>query len=255
MDQALAGAPEARTVDAGRGVNWWSEAWALFTKATVLWIALGLILIIILFALGMIPLLGALAASLLVPVFVGSWMLAARKVEGGGALEVGDLFACFRGDKLTPLIVLGALLLAGVVVIGLVAGVLGMGAFFGMGAGMHNRSMGGVFAAMGAGMLTMLVVLAIGVVLGMAFWFAPSLVVFHGMAPLDAVRASFAASLKNIVAFVVYGAIYIVASIVASIPFGLGWIVLAPLVMLTAYVSYREVFGPPPALPAPGAVG
>jgi uncharacterized membrane protein len=36
--------------------------------------------------------------------------------------------------------------------------------------------------------------------------------------------------------------IYIVASIVASIPFGLGWLVLVPVSLLAAFVSYREVF-------------
>jgi len=53
---------------------------------------------------------------------------------------------------------------------------------------------------------------------------------------------SIAATLKNVVPFLVFGVIYIVASIVASIPFGLGWIVLLPLSLLTAYVSYRDVF-------------
>jgi uncharacterized membrane protein len=37
--------------------------------------------------------------------------------------------------------------------------------------------------------------------------------------------------------------IYIVASIVASIPFGLGWIVLLPVTLLSVYVSYKDVFG------------
>ena len=85
--------------------------------------------------------------------------------------------------------------------------------------------------------------LLIGVVATMALWFAPALVVFRGTQPLDALRISFSTSLKNIVPFLLWGLIYIVASIVASIPFGLGWIVLLPVTMLTAYVSYRDVFG------------
>lgn len=245
MDEAAAagGGVEARAVDAGRGVNWWTDAWALFTKSAVLWIALGLILFIILIALGFIPLLGMVASSLIIPVFAGSWMLAARKVEGGGTLEVGDLFTCFRGDKLTPLIVLGALLLAAVVVIALVAGFLGLGAAFGMAAGNAHGSVGGMMAAMGAGMLAMVVCLAAGLLMTMALWFAPPLVVFNGTPPMDALRVSFAASLKNVVPFLLYGLIYIVVAIVASIPFGLGWIVLLPVLLLTVYVSYRDVFG------------
>jgi len=77
----------------------------------------------------------------------------------------------------------------------------------------------------------------------MALWFAPALVVFRNVPPLDALRLSATAVLKNTLPFLVYGAIYLVASIVASIPFGLGWIVLLPVSLITAYVSYREVFG------------
>lgn len=243
MDPIAGDGAGARSVEPGRGLAWWTEGWALFTKSAVLWIALALLLIIIVFVLGLIPLLGALAASLLIPVFMGSWMLAARKVEGGGTLEIGDLFTCFKGEKLTPLLVMGALLVAAVLVIGIVAGVLGAGALFGMFAGGAHQSMGGMFAAMGASMLVVLFVLAVSVLLGMAFWFAPALVVFRGTQPVDALRNSFAASLKNIVPFLIYSVIYFIASIVATIPFGLGWIVLVPVLMLTLYVSYRDIYG------------
>jgi len=45
------------------------------------------------------------------------------------------------------------------------------------------------------------------------------------------------------VPFLVYGVLYLVAAIVASIPFGLGWILLVPVLMLTMYVSYKDIFG------------
>jgi uncharacterized membrane protein len=242
MDGETSTVLDARMVEAGHGLAWWSEAWALFTKAAGLWIVLGLLLFVVLAVIGLVPLLGALASTLLVPVFMGSWMLAARKVEGGGTLEVGDLFAAFRGDPLKPLLVVGGLLLAALLVMGVVAGALGMGAAMGMLLGGANHSMGAVMAAMGAGMMALLVVLLLGVLAAMATWFAPALVVFRGMAPVDALRASFTASLKNTVPFLLYGVIYIVASVVASIPFGLGWIVLVPVTLLTVYTSYKDVF-------------
>jgi uncharacterized membrane protein len=37
--------------------------------------------------------------------------------------------------------------------------------------------------------------------------------------------------------------IQLVLAVVASIPFGLGWLVLLPVMLLTVYVSYRDVFG------------
>lgn len=232
----------SRTVDAGRGLEWWREAWALFTKAAGLWIVLGLLLFVVLAVIGLVPLLGALASALLIPVFIGSWMLAAQKVEGGGTLEVADLFTAFRGNKLQPLLVLGGLLLAALIVLGVVAGTLGMGATMGMVLGGAADSAGAILAAMGAGMMTLLVVLLIGVLIAMATWFAPGLVVFRGAAPVDALRASFAASLKNMGPMLIYGLVYIAASVVASIPFGLGWVVLVPVTLLTIHTSYKDVF-------------
>ena len=236
-----------RTVSAERGLAWWTEAWALFTRAALLWIVFAVLLFILMAVLGFIPLVGALAAVLLLPVFVGSWMLAAHKVEQGGTLEIGDLFACFQGARLTPLLVVGALLLAGSVVIGLVVGALGFGAVFGAMGGMGGMHQGGgnVLAALGASMFALLVALVLGMLLLMASWFAPSLVVFRGVPPVDSLKASFSASLKNIVPFLVWSVIYLVAAFVASIPFGLGWILLAPLTALTAYVAYKDVFGTP----------
>jgi hypothetical protein len=235
--------PQPRNVGPERGLGWWTAAWTLFTRSALLWIALGLILFVGLAVVGMVPMLGAVAISLLLPVFAGSWMLAARKVHGGEPLEVADLFLAFQGERLAPLLVLGALLLAAMIVVGLVAGLLGAGAVFGMAMGGARSSAGGMMAAMGAGFAALTVVMVLGTVVTMALWFAPALVVFRNMAPVEALKLSAAAVLKNWLPFLVFGAIYIVASIVASILFGLGWILLLPVSLLTVFVSYRDVFG------------
>ena len=152
-----------------------------------------------------------------------------------------DLFAGFN-QNLTPLVILGALLLVGVIVIGAVVSALGFGAAMGMMMGGSHRSGVGVGAAMFTGMLAMLVTLVLGALIAMAFWFAPALVVFRNVQPFDAMKASFFANLKNIGAFLLYGVLYIVLAIVASIPLGLGWVVLVPVSMLSLYVSYKDVF-------------
>lgn len=241
-DSGNLAAPEPRSVAADRGLAWWTEAWALFMRAPLLWVALGVILLVGTIVVSMVPLLGGLAASLLMPVLIGGWLLAARKAEQGGTLEVADLLAGFQGERLTPLIVLGALLLAAMVAVGLVAGVLGIGALWGMFAGGMHNSGAGMMAAVGTGLLGMLAALLLLAAVSMALWFAPALVVFRQVPPIDAIKLSANAVLKNVVPFLVYGVIYVLAAIVASIPFGLGWIVLVPLGLLTAYVSYREVF-------------
>ncbi|MBX3608133.1 MAG: hypothetical protein KF788_22870 [Piscinibacter sp.] len=246
MDAGNVAAGAPRGVEAGRGVTWWSDAWALFTKNVAMWVVLSLLMLVIYIVLSVIPFVGAVAATLLAPAFIGSWMLAARKLENGGTLEVGDLFLAFK-DRLTPLVVIGALLFAATLVIGLVIGILGFGAIGGLWAGAAQHSRGGMMMAAGTGMLALLIGLLLGFVVALAVWFAPALVVFQGTPPIDALKASVAASLKNVGPFLIYGLLYIVAAIVASIPLGLGWLVLVPIVMLTVYVSYKDIFGPPPA--------
>src|SRR5688500_8705083 len=118
-------AGSGRTVASGRGIEWWSEAWKLFVKAAGMWIVLAIILILIMVVLNFIPVLGQVAVAVLLPVFIGSWMIAARKVENDGALELSDLFTAIHGDKVVPLLILGALMLAFAVAIFLVAGLLG----------------------------------------------------------------------------------------------------------------------------------
>jgi len=245
MDGALTSSTDPnqpRVVDGGRGVAWWTDAWAMFIKNAAIWVVLGLILFIILFVLAIIPLVGQLASVLLLPVFAGSWMTAATKQEGGGALEVGDLFTAFKGERLTPLIVLGVLFLIAMVVIVGVMGVLGFGGAVGMLAGGMMGSGRGMMAGMGIGLLAMLVGLALLTLVTMALWFAPPLVALRGVAPVDAMKLSFAASLKNVVPFLLWGIIYLIASVIATIPLGLGWLVLWPLLMLTMYTSYKDVF-------------
>ena len=184
------GAPEPRTVDADRGLGWWTDAWALFMRSALLWVALGLILFVGLMVFGLVPLLGTLALSLLMPVFGGSWMLAARKVHEGGALEVGDLFGGFQAPHFTPLLLLGVLLLVATAIIGSVAFMLGAGAMLGMVMGGAHHSAGGMMAGMGAAFGALAVTLVLGTIVTMALWFAPALVVFRKMPPIEAMRLS-----------------------------------------------------------------
>ncbi|HET8747557.1 MAG TPA: BPSS1780 family membrane protein, partial [Ramlibacter sp.] len=76
----------------------------------------------------------------------------------------------------------------------------------------------------------------------MAVWFAAPLVVFHERGAVDALKESFAGCLKNIVPFLVYGVIFFVLGIVASIPLALGWLVLGPMAAASIYTAYRDIY-------------
>lgn len=236
MGESMTG---ARAVSAGQGWTWIAEGFELFKKAPGIWIAAVVILLVIAIVLAFIPLLGAVATFLLMPVFVGGLMLGCRALQGGGDLELGHLFAGFR-EQTGNLLVIGVLAIAGWVI-----AMLPMVAIVGTGAmvAIMRGDAAGAAALGGSFVLAWLVALAISVPVYMALWFAPALVVLRGLAPVAAVKESFLGCLKNVAPFLIYGIVLLVLGIVAAIPFGLGWLVLGPVTIASVYVAYRDIYG------------
>ena len=76
----------------------------------------------------------------------------------------------------------------------------------------------------------------------MLIWFAPPLVAINA----DAVggdEVELLRLLDNIGAMLIYSLVGIGLSIVATIPFGLGWLVLIPVLWGSWYAGWREMFG------------
>jgi hypothetical protein len=236
MSESVTG---GRAVGAGQGWTWIADGFGLFKKAPGIWIALVVILFVILVVLAFIPLLGAVATFLAVPVFIGGLLLGCRALQGGGELEVGHLFAGFK-EHTGNLIVLGALAIGGWIIVMLpVVAIVGVGALL---AALRGDA-AGIAALGGSFMLAWLVALALSIPIYMALWFAPALVVLRGMAPIEAIKESFLGCLKNILPFLVYSIVLMVLGIVAAIPLGLGWLVLGPTLIASVYVSYRDIYG------------
>src|SRR5262245_13547266 len=235
MSQMEAG----RAVAAGQGWTWISEAFELFKKQAGMWIGLVLVLFVILIVLAIIPFLGALVTFFLMPVFFGGLMIACQTQQRGGQLEIGHLFAGFK-TQTGNLLVLGAIALGGwIVVMVPVLLIVGAGAFFGAARG----DAAGAAAMGGSFLIAWLLAMALSILLYMALWFAPALVALRGTAPVEAIKQSFFACLKNIVPFLIYGIIMMVLAIAASIPLGLGWLVLGPVAIASVYAGYRDIFG------------
>lgn len=233
----------ARKVDSARGLGWWTDAWALFTRNPGMWIVYALAIMILFVLLAMIPVIGSLAGALLAPVLIGSWLLALRNSEAGGKVEFGDLFACFRDkERFTPLLIVGAWVVAANLVIGVVLAALGMGSMMGGIGGIVSGHGGFALTALAGGLLALLIAVMLAAVVATAMWFAPALVVFRNVPPVEALKESVNASLANWMAFLVFGVIYLIAAAFATLLLGLGWILLAPLSMLTMYVSYKDLY-------------
>jgi hypothetical protein len=225
-----------RAVPAGDGWQWIVDGFNLFKLNPGVWILNLIILLAISFALAFIPIIGPLATNLLYPVFVAGLMLGCHALTHNEPLEVAHLFAGFR-EKAGPLIMVAVLYLVGAVVI---VGVVSVGFGFSMLGVMFGGGAKGINVA--AILLMLLVMMALFIPLLMAIWFAPALVVFHDLQPLEAMKQSFSGCLKNIVPFLVYGIIGFVIGILATIPFGLGWLVWGPTIVGSVYAGYRDIF-------------
>jgi len=233
--------PGGRGVAAGRGTSWIVEAWHLFKQAPGLWIGMVLVLFVIFIVAAFIPFIGMLATMLLFPVFMGGLMLGCRALEEGRELEFAHLFAGFR-ENFGTLVGIGGLYLAGTIVAMLIVMVItgaGMFAMFSGGAQPEAGDFGTMLATMG---LAMLIYLALTVPLLMAVWLAAPLVMFHEHGAIEAMKASFVGCLRNIVPFLVYGVVMFILAIVASIPIGLGWLVLGPMTVASVYTAYRDIY-------------
>ena len=234
--------PAGRAVPAGRGWAWFSDAWALFREQPGTWVLIIVVFVVVSIVIGIVPVLGNLAGYVLGPIFAGGWMLGCHELARGGELRLGHLFAGFQ-DQFGRLAVLGVaylvMVLGALLVAFAVAGAgLGVGWLLGMG------SADAVFADIGTMtiLLAVLVALSLMIPAAMAIWFAPALVVLNDFGVGEALKASFVASLKNFVPFLVYGAVFLGLAIVASVPLMLGWLALGPTVVASVYTAYRDIF-------------
>ncbi|HMA31843.1 MAG TPA: BPSS1780 family membrane protein [Casimicrobiaceae bacterium] len=258
------GAPEPHRVEAGLGAAWWGESWRIFVAAPGAWIGMVVVFAVVSTLLFFIPAVGGILQSVLTPVFAGGVMLGCHALARGERLTVGHLFEGFQGGRLAPLLVLGFIWLAILVGLAIVAvafayvalGASGVSALMALGADAQADYVTLTPLLLSAGVAFLVIaMICVTVVLlaAMAYWFAPALVVLNGEPPVSALRKSFDASLRNIGAFLLYSVIYIGLAIVASIPAGLGWLVLGPMVAGSCYAGWRTIFGPPAdSRPAPG---
>lgn len=232
---------EARQVNAGQGWTWITDGFELFRKSPIIWIVLFIILASIFLVSLFVPLIGPLIFNLLLPTFVAGLMVGCRALEQGEELELVHLFAGFR-KNLNQLITVGGVNLVGQIAIVGVIMVFGGSALFTLFMGGKQSDPETLVAAMRTMGLAMLVGMALFVPLLMVLWFAPLLVIFDDMRAAAAMKLSFNACLKNLLPFLVYGVIAFVLWMIASIPLGLGLLVLMPVLVASVYVSYKDIF-------------
>jgi uncharacterized membrane protein len=234
--------PNGRTVPTGNGWSWIASAWSIFRAAAGTWIGMILVLFVIFMVLAFIPLIGPIASMVLGPVFTAGLVLAARDAEEGRNVEFSRLFAGFK-TRFGTLAAVGAVYLVGTIAIVFVSSMVTGVGMFGV--------LGGATTPEQAAQLGIMLLVALLVLFGlllplvMAIWFAAPLIVFHDMGAGEAMKASFLGSLRNMLPFLLYGIVFFIAAIIASIPLMLGWLVLGPLLAASIYTAYRDIYFTP----------
>jgi uncharacterized membrane protein len=233
--------PGGRKVPASRGSAWFGEGWDLFKRAPGTWIVILIVFMLLSIVLAIIPL-GSLVSSIIYPAFSAGLMIGCRTLEEGGQLRLSHLFAGFK-KNVGSLMLVGVLYLVGMMLIGLLAGIgaaLLIPAM--MGSGAMPSDFGSMMVMLPMIALIALVVMAAMLPLMMALWFAPALVIFHDAQPMEAMRSSFQGSLRNFVPFLVYGLLALLFALLAALPFGLGFLIYGPLIWCSIYTGYRDIF-------------
>jgi uncharacterized membrane protein len=239
---------QIRSLNFGRGMDWITEGFGLFRQNPLIWIVIGVLYIVLSSIISLIPGIGAVALTLVTPVLSAGLMAGCRDLDLGDELRIEHLFEGFRHNTQTLLMV-GLLTLAGYFVVALV----GVGAFLLLGGAAAGMGMlEGDFPApnspealpmMGGMLVAVLVMLALIVPVAMAAWFAPPLVWFRNLPALEAMKQSFIGCWRNILPFLLYGLAAFVLLIIATIPFGLGLLVLGPTLVGSVYASYQDIYG------------
>ncbi len=220
-----------RKVSAAAAMEWFKKGWQIFMADPVAWVLISLLFLLITIVLMVVPLLGSLVYYLIAPALMAGMLRAAQDSLEGRQVRVEQLFSVLlEPTARQPMLMLGAILVAANFLVSL----LGLGAI-----GMVGGHMGGMA---GVGLFGGLLALIVSVLIGAAFFFAPADVLFRNTPPVEAIKRSFSAVIGNIWAMTVFGVIYFLLSIIASIPLGLGWLVLVPVLMGALYMAYQEIY-------------
>ncbi len=262
-----------KIVPAARGWNWVATGFALFRRNPPMWALLVFAYIVLMQILGMVPVVGWLGATVLIPAFSASFMIVSRELDHGGRIGIGLLFSGFKSN-------LPALLRQGGIYLAAALAILGVSALADGGVLLQLMVLGErppadafedgrlALAAMLAGMLYVPVLAA--------FWFAPALAAWQELPAFKALFYSLFASLRNWRAFVTYSLAVMLLGIICSFAlFALAllvrgllgnkshdavmlvvlpvMLVYVPTLFASFYASYRDIFPEAGAEDAPQA--
>ncbi|MDP1610166.1 MAG: BPSS1780 family membrane protein [Sulfuritalea sp.] len=255
---------DARHLPARHGVLWLLAGFALFRRHPPLMTALTFGYLLTVVVVNLIPQIGPFLLPLLLPTLTVVLANGCRAVERGQMFD-GDTLSFGISAQRIGLIRLGGLHLVGSSL--LVLGGAAFGEPINISDGMSQEEAMTLAADLG-------VMLVLASPFLMAFWFAPLLTAWNGVGAGKSLFFSFVASWRNWRAFAMYGlALLLVGAVVPGLILIVAGLlsqallnilsvalrmllifVLAPTIVASVYLSYRDVFATPAPEPVPAPV-
>lgn len=233
-------------VDPVNAIAWIRSGWQCFMANPIIWIVLTVVFLVIIAGLQLIPLFGSLIVALISPALLGGWLYAANEALENRPIKLDYLFLGLTDERLRiPMLKLGLSWLAlsillTIVIMMIVSSTIGLGALvenLADGSGGVNNS------ALSLGVLLAFMI-ALALILGILalMIYSVPLVLFDEVPPMVAMKSSAKATIINSIPILIFSTIYIVLTIIAAIPFGLGFFVLIPVTTGALLTSYRDIF-------------
>ncbi len=229
------------TVPGSAAIGWLSEGWRLFKMSWLTWILGVVVLFVTMLILNFIPVIGQLVALLLqfaLPVVI---MIAFAQLDRSGAINWTTVFEQTK-NKVVPILVLAAINFGLFMLFAVVVGGIVFGGAITSGA-VANSDPGALAMVAGSGgVLAVLLVVVFSVVLSFLNYFAAPLIAFSNISAIDAIKHSIKGCLLNIASLLVFWLIAIALGFVATIPLGLGLLILGPVLCGGWYTSAKQIF-------------
>lgn len=214
-------------------MDWFKQGWQMFLKDALTWVLMTLIVGVGLVVLNIIPVLGQIVMLVLLPALIGGLLYAAQQSHAGEKVKIAHLVAMLRHpQKRTPFLLLGGVLFGAFVLVAIIsAAFVGDSLLRGANSGFFSLGLGGL-----------LFLILVGFVSFVVLYYTSVLLVRDDLSVWDALARCMQAVKTNWAALLLLFLVYSVLAMIASIPFGLGMLVLLPVVIGAVWASADTVF-------------
>lgn len=223
---------QENSLPASLGWQWYKQGWSIFSKQKGNWVLMTLLASVGFILLNVIPLIGSLAALLIFPGLIGGMLYSAQEVSAGKPIKLDYLWIVFKDPKKrTEFLKLGLVLIVGIFLAGILVGIF-------MGGKVQDLNPSANLD-IGYGSLAFLFLL--GLIGFIIFGYASALILFRSSSMTNALKESISLGTNQLLPIATLYLLYTLFSIIAAIPFGLGFLILWPVTIGAIYVSYQEL--------------